>query len=367
VSAVDRIDHAQLEAARSRLGDVVVDPGMWPEVLEQISAAAGAIGAVLLKAGAGTYAVRTASIAHAVDHYFENGFNTRDVRVERGVPLLMRGKPVITDQDILTHEQMRRDAVYTECLIPYQLAWFAAIGIRLYGSLWSLMVQRTLKEGPFSCAQKQMLAKLGRPLTEVAMLSSAVGRTALTSATNALREVDLPAVAIDRRGNVLDVNSGVEHVFDESFGIKIGRLSTSDGKAQQLLDKLFERLSSTGDKENFPAEPILVRRQKRTPVIIRVLPVPCAARTPFLGARAILTFTMCDQRPTVTANTLAEVFGLTPAEGRLASIIAEGASPEQAAERLGVARETARNQLKAVFAKTRTHRQSELVALLAKL
>ena len=36
-----------------------------------------------------------------------------------------------------------------------------------------------------------------------------------------------------------------------------------------------------------------------------------------------------------------------------------------AAGELGLARETARNQLKAVFAKTGTHRQGELIALLA--
>jgi DNA-binding CsgD family transcriptional regulator len=38
-----------------------------------------------------------------------------------------------------------------------------------------------------------------------------------------------------------------------------------------------------------------------------------------------------------------------------------------AAEELGVARDTARNQLKAIFAKTGAHRQSELVELLTKL
>jgi hypothetical protein len=48
--------------------------------------------------------------------------------------------------------------------------------------------------------------------------------------------------------------------------------------------------------------------------------------------------------------------------------MAEGLSPEKAAEEeLKIARETARNQLKAVFAKTTTRRQRELVALLPQL
>jgi DNA-binding CsgD family transcriptional regulator len=102
-------------------------------------------------------------------------------------------------------------------------------------------------------------------------------------------------------------------------------------------------------------------------VIVRTLPVHGAARTPFLGARALLTFTVVGPKPGPTAELLARVFGLTPAEARLASIMAEGANLEQAADQLGVSRETARSQLKAVFAKTGTNRQSQLVALLSQV
>jgi DNA-binding CsgD family transcriptional regulator len=55
---------------------------------------------------------------------------------------------------------------------------------------------------------------------------------------------------------------------------------------------------------------------------------------------------------------------LTPSEAKLASVIGRGAPPYVAARELKISRETARNQLKAVFAKTDTHRQSELVVLL---
>src|SRR6202030_801549 len=64
------------------------------------------------------------------------------------------------------------------------------------------------------------------------------------------------------------------------------------------------------------------------------------------------------------AAILAKTFRLTPAQAKLACVIARGASPEIAAGELKISRETARNQLKSVFAKTDTHRQSELVALL---
>jgi DNA-binding CsgD family transcriptional regulator len=64
---------------------------------------------------------------------------------------------------------------------------------------------------------------------------------------------------------------------------------------------------------------------------------------------------------------LMRIFSLTPAEARLAALMVEGKSLEAAAEKLAVKRETARNQLKAIFAKTETNRQGQLVALLSSL
>jgi DNA-binding CsgD family transcriptional regulator len=58
---------------------------------------------------------------------------------------------------------------------------------------------------------------------------------------------------------------------------------------------------------------------------------------------------------------------LTPSETRLAALLARGLSIETAAMELRIARQTARNQLKSVFAKTGVHRQSELVSLIAQL
>jgi DNA-binding CsgD family transcriptional regulator len=52
---------------------------------------------------------------------------------------------------------------------------------------------------------------------------------------------------------------------------------------------------------------------------------------------------------------------------KVATVIAEGLSLEDAAEKLGIAKATARNHLSATFAKTATHRQGELIALLSRL
>jgi DNA-binding CsgD family transcriptional regulator len=189
----------------------------------------------------------------------------------------------------------------------------------------------------------------------------------VSAATNTLNAVRQAAIAIDRYGFVLDVNAAMEAIFDDSIRVCSGRLLISDVYAKGCVENLLDRLRAAPDAAAFPCDPIVVRRKTAGPVVIRVLPVPCAARTPFFGARALLTFAPVEVKTGPKPELLEKVFGLTPAEARLASIVAEGVGPEQVAEELRISRETARNQLKAVFAKTATHRQSELVALISRM
>jgi DNA-binding CsgD family transcriptional regulator/PAS domain-containing protein len=61
---------------------------------------------------------------------------------------------------------------------------------------------------------------------------------------------------------------------------------------------------------------------------------------------------------------LGALYGLTPAEERLAGALAAGSSLAEAAEKLSIRMSTARGVLKSVFAKTGTRRQASLVSLI---
>jgi DNA-binding CsgD family transcriptional regulator len=360
------IDTTRLESACARLGDAAIEPAIWPEILGQISAAVGATGAVLLQSDVGTsdipHSPHSAGVSELLRAYFGNEWHTRDLRADRGFPLILKGQKVVIDQDIVTPHEMKRLAYFNEFLAPVGLRWFAGVGVRAGPALWAISIQRTAPEGPFESTDRHALAYLSERLTEVATLSTAVGRIALSSATNALNAVRQAAVAIDRFGFVLDANPAAEGLFDRYIRVTNRRLVVDDAQAKDYLGKLVDRLRATPDTAALPCEPIVIHRREKSPVILRILPVHAAARTPFLGARAILTLTAVEPRPGPKATFLVRAFGLTPAEARLASIIAEGLNPERAAEELGISRVTARNQLKAIFAKTGTHRQSELVA-----
>jgi DNA-binding CsgD family transcriptional regulator len=365
---MSNIDLDQLERTCGQLGEVVIDPGAWPRIMDDLSKAVGATGALLLQSDNRTPDVPYSQEIEELRHrYFGNNWHTRDLRAVRGVPYLLNGHSVVTDQDILTPEDIRKAPFYNELCDPLGFYWFAAIKFFAGPAMWGLSIQRTKRQGLFDEEEKQVLAGLSDRLTEVASLTTAVGRIALSSATSALDKVHQPAIAVDRFGRVLDANAAAAAIFDKHLSIKSNKLVAADQTAMRRLDRLNDQLRTSSDLSALSTDPVVIRRGKKNPVVIRVLPIHGAAQSPFMGARALLVLLDLHAKGVPDPRLLAQAFGLTGAEAKLASCIGVGESIEHAAETLGVSLSTARTQLKAVFAKTNTHRQAELAALVGRL
>lgn len=108
----------------------------------------------------------------------------------------------------------------------------------------------------------------------------------------------------------------------------------------------------------------LVMREKRNPILIGLARVP-SGEIP--GAEfAILVQDLVQQLGSVDPL-LTRLYGLSPAESRLARLVSTGSGIRAAAEAIGISAQTAKTQLKIVFTKLGVHRQSELAKLIASL
>jgi DNA-binding CsgD family transcriptional regulator len=209
---------------------------------------------------------------------------------------------------------------------------------------------------------ERILSSFTRRLIEIAAVAGAHG--SVSSPTAALNAMRLPAIALDQDGFVAEMNAAAETIFDNDVKIKDRRLFVRDPAARALLKGVIDQLQTSPRLNPLATDPIIVQRRDKMPVIVRIWPFDWAAHLPVQEVRALLTLNALGPKPGPPAAILAKTFRLTPAEAKLACVIARGASPGIAARELKISRETARNQLKSVFAKTNTHRQSELVALL---
>lgn len=364
-----KVDVDRLQSISNRLGDAVIDPAMWPVLMQDICTASSAMGACLLQSDVRTPDVpMTESAREYFKSYFDNHYNENDIRATRAVPLLLAGRQAVSDQDIFTSEtEMLRDPLYAH-LNSFGLRWFTAVGFFAGPALWGFSIQRTIGEGAFEESEKAALANLSQRLTETATLSTSVGRVVLSNVTNALAFIKRPAIALDRFGSVLDVNPVAEVILGSDDVNVVGqRLVIRDKRAQSAFNAFLDRLRTATDLDALAVAPIVIRREGKLPVVMRFLSVDGAARSPFLGARAILIFSGFDESEAEQIAMLRQAFQLTPSEARISLCLAAGKSLEEAAQEMAIAQETARSHLKSVFRKTGTHRQGELIALVGRL
>ncbi|MEY9129004.1 DNA-binding CsgD family transcriptional regulator [Bradyrhizobium diazoefficiens] len=362
-----RFDFQRLEQSKARLGEVVLDPGQWIPLMEDICSAAATSGAGLLQSDVRTSDVPvTPSTKEAFQGYFAANLHVEDVRAVRGVPLLLSGRKVLRDQDIFSSERdMLKTPLYRH-LGQLGFQWWSAISFWAGPAMWALALQRKRGEGAFEDDDLKAFALLSEALTEAATLSHAVGRQVLLGSLSAFDSINEPALSMTGMGRVLEINAAAAEIFDADFRVHNNRLYMRDGKATRALDA---RLTNSDRELRLRAgsrigDIIVARRETKRPIVIKLLPVPGAARSPFLGARFILTLTDMEVVRKSEIELLSAIFALTAAEAKVARLIAAGWSPEMIADDLALSRETVRNQIKAVFSKTATHRQNELAALI---
>jgi DNA-binding CsgD family transcriptional regulator len=102
---------------------------------------------------------------------------------------------------------------------------------------------------------------------------------------------------------------------------------------------------------------------------IIVLPLPPAHRLarPWQRPAALVAIREAGSAPPMLSSVLRELYGLTPSEIRLATLLTTGLGLPEASARLSIAHETARSQLKMIFNKTETGSQAQLAHLLTEL
>ena len=184
-----------------------------------------------------------------------------------------------------------------------------------------------------------------------------------------LDRVPAAIALVDSRGRVLFLNRPgaalflqQKYVWLTPAGIQVGR--TSEHK---YLTWLIRGATGTGSGAAFhPGGTMNISRDGyQRPLHVLVSPLRTEAL--YLGKAiptAIIFITDPERKPWMPMEWLRQLYGLTPAEARLAQLLASGSSLKEASEQLEVAMSTVRSQLNSVFAKTNTNRQSELMQLL---
>lgn len=172
---------------------------------------------------------------------------------------------------------------------------------------------------------------------------------------------------LDEQGFVLQTNGKARQYLGASLDVR-KRGGNANGDASNALMQEALRDAMRASTRVLPqlGEFITVPRPTSRPLLLRSIHFSNGGDADN-GSRAAIVVLDMDDCPRPDSELLREVFLLTPAQSRLAQLLSRGASLGEIAKETGLSLGTLRVQLKALFAKTGTRRQGELVALLAHL
>jgi len=356
-----RFDLGSLERA---FMEASLDPTRWNAAMETAAASTDAVGAALFcMHGSLPGAPHSASLERSFETYIKEGWIHHDERY-RLMPIVMR-RGVATEFDMFTPDAISRHPYYQEFLAPHGLRWFAGVKIAADGCLWVLSLQRSIAQGPFSAEQVRLLAALSTRLGASAAISGMLGFARIEAALDAFEVSRTPAIVFDARGNVLRLNPSAEGLLGDELSVIGKRLSSYNRDATQAFEKALREVMWIASGGSVP--PIALPRRGRRPLLAYLLRLKSVTYNPLAPGQAVATIIDPEAHDEPQLAALNSCFGLTSAESRLAQKLSIGQSLDAFALDRGISYETARNQLKALFAKTQTHKQSELVALLSAL
>jgi DNA-binding CsgD family transcriptional regulator len=355
---LDRVEAAFAEAA--------LDPSLWVRALDIVTAETGAHGAVLLPAPDDVLPdmPHTESMAPSADTYFRDGWYRRDERHNAIATMLRTG--VADDFDAMSGERMAHHPYYQEFLRPHGLHWFAGVRILCGDKLWVLSIQRTIRQGPFSPAEKERLVRLAHSLPTSVAIARALGAATGASVLDAFELGRTAAVLIDRQGKVIRANASAQALLQGDVRLRGGRIAAADAAATLALDRALHEMIFRRAVAGL-APPVGLPRFGQRPLLAYPGRLPAMAANPLADGQAVVVLVDPDARKRPDAALLRSAFGLTDAEARLAACLGAGEPLDETCDRLRIAKETGRNHLKSIFAKTGTHRQPELVAMLGAL
>ena len=278
-----------------------------------------------------------------------------------GIPLTIR--------EFLGEEQFRSSPFMTDFMHGLGLQnvlgvdRLSATGLRI-----RLRATRAIGDNDFDESEKRLFGWLVVHVTTAVDLFLQLDEAMIDKQTfaDALTRLAYGAALVDRRGRILSITDKAAlllkryHLLtkDESGY----RLTVHSRKHAPMAAALEDLACAEGDRQAPWPMSIQDDEGQWLSLILRRTEIRTRLDRP-LEATALLTISESSAPLTPDVDTLAQLYGLTPAEAELTAVLGEGLDLSLASQRLDISKNTAKAHLRMIFSKTGVTRQSSLVRL----
>jgi DNA-binding CsgD family transcriptional regulator/PAS domain-containing protein len=350
-----------------KIYDCAIDPSGWTRTLELLSDVIGGRGAAIFPVPDPRVfqPVWTDSIEGLAQLAFRSEHAVYNVRAPRALQLRNR---IVTEHDVCSDWELVYQPFNAEMR---KIGWLHDAGCvftEVQGVPLIFTTHRRVHEEPFSERETAVIRALLPHLRRATQMSSRLGEARLDGHMEALEAVTVPTVVIGRHGRVWRLNAAAESLIGSVLAIEHGKLVTRHSAARQEFEAMIAAVVDPFGGTPGTRRAVAIPRDVGPPYIaIAARLGPASQTATFSMPRALVMIIDSLSERDHTGSVMRQAFGLTAAEARLAQALVLGKDLALIAEETRVSIATLRTQLKAVLAKTSTHRQAELVALLARL
>jgi DNA-binding CsgD family transcriptional regulator len=272
--------------------------------------------------------------------------------------------------DRVTPEQFLRSRFYNELLKLDNNSDILAMNVTFAGTyLGSLKLSRREPAHVFGLAEKSLMMRL-YPHLKVALEMFERSRRRHLEVNAYIRAIDQLAfgvIILNERAHVIRVNETASRMMKETQLLRVVGNLLQAGNADQelpLARAVQEALTKHTHGDRACGSLTLASPGAERSLHLLLRPIEEGDREDDLAPGGAALFLSGEQlQRSVSIGTFARLYSLSKAELALVAELLEGLSIAESAVRLGIAENTARVQLRSVFAKTDTHRQADLMRL----
>jgi DNA-binding CsgD family transcriptional regulator len=275
----------------------------------------------------------------------------------------------VAGEQLASSKELKRTRVYSEIMQPNDVLHMCGVGFLGNRDIFgALCVLRSEKDQAFGPAELDRLDTIVPHILRAARISSLLQGVDLYNAglEAAANRLTFGLLLIDRHGRVLFANGEVERLMAAGRIAcrRDGRLAWASGSKRQELSSFLDQLTLTREVVTLCISDLQGRD-------LKLIGAPLPERRRDFACLAPVAHSMIflfDEAaiPPSPICLITKLYGLTPAESRLAEALLAGQSLADYGDRAGLTRNTLKTHLRSLFDKTETARQSELVRRLAR-
>lgn len=338
-------------------------PENWPKVLDRISRAIGADGALLANVSDASLPwIASEGVAELFADFFREGWAYDNARTHALVTIPHRG--FMSDADRLSEEWMAAQAIYRDFLWPRGFGYAAATIVDTPGPASSIAVsiEKRRALGPVSMEDIAFLDTLRPHLSRAAVLASRLEFARIEAAMQALRIAKIPAATIQSDGRVVATNELFETY---AHAMPIGARDMIRF-AHPAADGFYRTLRAPGGRQRGKSVP-LPATENTPAAILHFVPISGLAREVFLRASYFLLVTPVDRSQIPSADLVSGLFDLTATESRIAERLIRGEVISEIANGETSSVETVRTHVKSILGKAGMGSQRDFVAAMSSI